>query len=239
MRVGIIQSCYVPWRGYFDFINSVDLFVVFDDVQYPVGRSWRNRNQIKTRAGTAWITVPVASRSERMPIDQVTIAVTDKPWAVTHRNVLKENLGAAPFFAHAIALWEEGIATGEQYISRLNVRLLRAICQYLGVTTPIVLARDYNATGAKTERLINLLKSVGAGTYLSGPSAKGYLDEEQFRRHRIGLEYKSYDYPPYPQLWGPFAGAVSVLDLIANCGPESRAFIKSSTPDQVAVPCAN
>lgn len=236
MRVGIIQSCYIPWRGYFDFVASVDLFVIFDDVQYPVGRSWRNRNQVKTKDGLNWLTVPVRAKSEKLPIDQVLISNTDKPWQLTHRNLLRDAFRPAPFGGDALALWEEGIAAADTHISQLNVRLTSIVAKYLGITTPLVLARDYAATGAKTERLINLLRKVEATSYISGPSAQGYIDEDMFRDNHIQLEYKTYDYRPYPQLWGTFEGAVTTLDLIANCGPDSRRFLESATPNRVAVP---
>lgn len=89
--------------------------------------------------------------------------------------------------------------------------------------------------GTKTDRLIDLSKKLNATTYLSGPSADAYLDKEAFRRNGIRLEYKSYDYEPYPQLWGPFEGAVTVLDLIANCGPAAKNHIRSRTPDKVVI----
>jgi hypothetical protein len=133
-------------------------------------------------------------------------------------------------------IWEEGIAAGDRTISQLNIRLTKLICAYLQITTPLVMSRDYAVTGAKTERLIQLLKQVGATVYLSGPTAQGYLDENLFRESGINLEYKTYDYPPYPQLWGEFVGTVTVLDLIANTGPEARRFLKSTTPNRVAVP---
>jgi len=139
MRVGIVQSCYIPWRGYFDFINSVDLFIVLDDIRYPVGRSWRNRNQIKTKHGLTWLTVPVAAGSHKLSIDQVMIAKTTKPWATHQHNLLRESLGKAPFFQDALALWEAVIDAGEPTISRLNVRLIRSICSYLQIRTPLVL----------------------------------------------------------------------------------------------------
>lgn len=235
MRVGIIQSCYIPWRGYFDFINSVDLFIVYDDVQYPVGRSWRNRNQVKTKHGLQWLTVPVQSKSAKLAIDEVRIANMEKSWQTGHRAVLKEALATAPYFSDAIALWEEAVSHEDTLISDLNVRLIRAICRYLGISTPIAMSRQYGVTGAKTQRLINLLRKVDATSYLSGPSAKGYLDENLFREHQIRLEYKTYDYMPYPQLFGNFEGTVTVLDLLANCGPEARGFITSQTPNVVAV----
>jgi hypothetical protein len=226
----------MPWRGYFDFIGSVDLFVVLDDVQYPVGRSWRNRNQVKTKDGLRWMTVPVESTSEKLSIDQVRIAKTNKPWQTTHRNLLREALQKAQFGEEALHLWEDAVSAGDGKISELNVRLLTSICRYFGIMTPLVSARQYQAAGTKTERLLNIIEAAGATAYLSGPSAQGYLDESMFRKRNIRLEYKTYDYVPYPQLWGPFEGRVSVIDLIANCGGKGREMLRSHTPNEVAVP---
>jgi hypothetical protein len=226
----------MPWRGYFDFISSVDLFVVLDDVQYPVGRSWRNRNQVKTKDGLKWMTVPVQSTSEKLPIDQVLIARPDKPWQTKHRHLLQEALQKAEFGEEALQLWEDAIAAGDVKISELNIRLMKNICRYFGITTPLVSARQYKAVGTKTERLLNIIEATGATSYLSGPSARGYIDESMFRKRSIRLEYKTYDYLPYPQLWGPFEGSVSVIDLVANCGPKSRDLIRTRTPNEVAVP---
>ncbi len=235
MRVGIIQSCYVPWRGYFDFIASVDLFVFYDDVQFSMG-NWRNRNRLKTRNGLKWLTVPVQARAGELPIDQVRIGRTARPWQEAHRNLLRDALLHAPFSDVAFSLWEEGVSARDVYISKLNVRLTKILCNYLGITTPLVMAHDYHTSGAKSARLISLLREVGATSYLTGPGAKGYIDEAIFRENGIRLEYKTYDYPPYPQLWGEFEGAVSILDLIANCGPDAKYLLKSSKMNQVAVP---
>jgi len=235
MRVGVIQSSYIPWRGYFDFIASVDLFVIYDDVQFSMG-SWRNRNQFKTRNGLKWLTVPVQAKAGGLPIDQVRIARTMKPWQEAHRNFLRDALMPAPFSDVALSLWERAISGQDILISQLNIRLTRILCGYFGIVTPLAIARDYPTTGAKSARLISLLREVGATIYLSGPSAKGYLDEEAFRQNGIRLEYKSYDYPPYPQLWGEYEGAVSVLDLIANCGPGSRRLLQSTNANEIAVP---
>lgn len=232
-RVGIIQSSYIPWRGYFDFINSVNLFVIYDDVQYSTG-SWRNRNQIKTKTMLKWLTIPVKTKLG-LAIDQVSIAHHNKPWQDTHYRILKESLEAAPFFLDAIQIWQEGIAAKDINLSQLNIRLIQLICSYLQITTPIVMSRDYAVRGTKTERLINLLQKLNATVYLSGPSAKEYLDENLFRAAGISLEYKTYHYDSYPQLWGEFVGTVSVLDLIANTGKEARHFLKSKTPNLVVV----
>ena len=233
MRVGVIQSSYVPWRGYFDFIRSVDVFVFYDDVQYSSG-SWRNRNQLKTATGLKWLTVPVKRRFGQA-IDETEIEYAH-PWQEQNRGLLKASLGRAPFYADASALWERGVADRPDLLSRLNVSLTKLICDYLGISTRLEHSRSLNLTGARTERLISLLTRLGARTYLSGPSAASYLDLEKFREAGIRLEYKSYDYVPYPQQWGEFAGTVSVLDLIANAGSRAGEYLNSTTPDIVVVP---
>lgn len=230
----MIQSCYVPWRGYFDFIASVDLFVIYDCVQYTV-RDWRNRNQLKTPSGLKWLTVPVKA-SRTSAVDEVTIASPPKPWREEHAHQLESALGSAPHFDTAMGVWSRAVAAGDTHLSALNVRLTKLLCAELGIATPLVLSRELGAQGARTERLLDILKKVQATHYLSGPSARGYIDEAQFRAAGIALEYKSYDYEPYPQLHGEFQGTVTVLDLIANVGPEARRFLKSRTPDVTAVP---
>lgn len=234
MRVGVIQSCYIPWRGYFDFIASVDLFVIYDDVQYSKG-SWRNRNRLKMCDGLRWITVPV-DVGGKPSIDEVVIVDRGKSWRNQHRELLTASLRQAPYFSEMIQLWLGVVENGSQNLSQLNVALIRSVCSYLRIGTPIISSRDYHLSGMATSRLIELLLKLGARSYLSGPNARGYLDEEQFRKHRIRLEYKSYNYEPYPQQWGAFADGITVLDLIANCGSDAVKFLRSGVSDVVAVP---
>lgn len=233
MRVGAIQSCYVPWRGYFDFIASCDVFVIYDDVQYSTG-GFRNRNRVKLPSGLRWITVPVAHRfGDR--IDQVRIGSSCAPWRETHRRLLRESFARAPHGADALALWEDGVASPVDRLTPLNVGLLERVMAYLGIGTRLVHSADLAPAGRSTGRLIDLLRKVGARTYLSGPSARAYLDESAFRDAGIGLEFKTYDYAPYPQSWGAFEDAVTILDLVAHCGPRAREHLASRTPNEVAV----
>ena len=239
MRVGIIQSCYVPWRGYFDFIASVDKFVFYDDVQYT-RRDWRNRNQLKTAAGLVWISVPVkyASRGTETIDRTEVVYASDEDWQGRHLNLLRQHYSQAPHYAAAQRLLEDAFAFNDRTISELNVRLTRSICECLGIHTEFLHAPALQAEGQKTERLIEILRKVGATRYLSGASADAYLDKQAFADSGIALEYKSYDYLPYGQLWGEFAGTVSILDLIANCGPGSRDYLRSQSADRIVVPAA-
>lgn len=233
MKVGIIQSNYIPWRGYFDFIASVDLFIFHDDLQYTKG-DWRNRNRIKIANDLKWLSVPVKYLKTSQLIVETTIDYSTA-WQKAHINQFRAAYSKAPFVHEALYILETAFAHRDNTISQLNVRIIKLLCSYLKITTKLRMSNEYCPTGNKTERLINLLTKAGATSYLSGPAAKAYLDEDAFRKAGIGLSYKSYIYEPYPQQWGDFEGAVTVLDLIANCGPESKKYLKSKIPDEVVI----
>lgn len=233
MRVGVIQSCFIPWRGYFDFIASVDLFVFYDDVQYSKN-GWRNRNRIKTPEGSSWITVPVRHRSLSQLICDTEID-DRSDWRAAHMRIWEKYYPAAPYHGDVCAILGDLGRGTVNTISELNTTLTRTIGDYLNIGTRMILSSELELSGTKTDRLLKLLLKVGATSYLSGPSADAYLDKAAFRRAGIRLEYKTYDYEPYPQLWGEFDGAVTVLDLIANCGPMSKDLIRSKTPNTIVV----
>lgn len=233
LRVAAIQSSFIPWRGYFDFIANVDLFVFLDDVQYTV-RDWRNRNKIKTQMGVEWLTVPVIHDHRSQLVTETRICY-DVPWEKKHRGAWSANYRAAQYFYEVMQLVGNLEKTQDSTISEFNIRLTRRICEYLEIKTPMILSSELSLQGSKTERLIDLLRKLNATTYLSGPSADAYLDKHLFRQNGIRLEYKSYDYAPYPQLWGDFIGEVTVLDLIANCGPDAKNLIRTRTPDRVVI----
>jgi hypothetical protein len=233
LKVAVIQSSFIPWRGYFDFIAGVDVFVFLDDVQYSKN-GWRNRNRIKTPRSTRWITVPVRHCSLSQLICESEID-DQNDWRESHIHLWRENYGTTPYYGDVMGLiGDMGRATFDT-ISELNIALTKKIADYLQIRTRTMLSSELQLSGTKTDRLIDLLKKLNATTYLSGPSADAYLDRGVFSRNGIRLEYKSYDYESYPQLWGPFEGAVTVLDLIANCGPDAKSHIRSRTPDRVIV----
>jgi len=231
-KVAILQSNYIPWRGYFDFINSVDLFVFFDDVQYT-RRDWRSRNKIKTAQGPIWLTVPVLfSQAEPTAVNQTRIDYSSN-WRTKHLRSVEQSYSAAPFFKNYFDKYAECINRDADTISKLNQTLIRWICGELAITTELIDSQMLSPQGQKTDRLLDILSKVGATTYISGPAAKDYIENDKFKTKSIGLQYKTYVYKPYPQLYGEFEGSVTVLDLLFNCGPESRSFLSSETPNEV------
>lgn len=231
-RIAIVQSSYIPWKGYFDLINLVDEFVLFDDVQFT-RRDWRNRNRIKTANGSHWLTIPVVSKGRFFQrIDET--AVADGDWADLHWRSIELAYRKAPHFdryAETVEGWYRQ-AAGETALSRINHLFLSGLCGLLGITTPFTWSRDYGGEGQKTERLVGICQAAGATAYLSGPSARDYMEPERFERAGIALEYMDYSgYPEYPQRHGPFEHAVSILDLLFNVGPDAPACMKSFRKD--------
>jgi hypothetical protein len=223
MKVGIIQSNFLPWRGYFDFIRQVDLFILHDDLQYTKG-DWRNRNKIKTPGGLQWITVPVHYHHTDQLIEDTTVD-DSKPWARNMLNKIRNSYLKAPHFEPYFSGLSNLLLDSPASISDLNLRLIKWVCSMLEIDTPIVFSHEYHPQGAKTERLIGILKQVEATTYLSGPAAQAYLEPDLFEQAGIRLEYKVYDYPEYEQLYPPFDPAVSVIDLLFMMGKESKNYL--------------
>jgi len=227
--VAIVQSCYIPWRGYFDLIASVDEFILYDDRQFT-RRDWRNRNRIKTPQGTRWLTIPVETKGRyHQRIDETLIE--DPGWPDQHRKTLTHNYAAAPHFADYRVLLESlyGAAKSEPRLSSINRQFIEAIAGALGITTTLSWSTDYEVDGAKTDRLVALCRAANATHYLSGPRARSYLDEGAFADAGIRLTYFDYSgYPEYEQLYPPFEHAVTILDLLFHTGPEAPRYLKSS-----------
>lgn len=221
-RVAILQSSYIPWKGYFDLIARVDEFILYDDVQYTKN-DWRNRNRIKTRAGAAWLTIPVLCKGKfGQKICEAEIG--DRRWAARHWKSLQTCYARADGFP-AVAptirdLYEH--AAEERSLSRVNRLFLSALCGLLGIATRITRSSDYELRGDRTERLVHLCEQAGATEYLTGPAARAYLEEERFAARGIAVRWMSYaGYPEYRQLHTPpFIHEVSILDLLFNVGAE-------------------
>ena len=224
-RIAIVQSSYVPWKGYFDLMNSVDVFVLFDDVQFT-RRDWRNRNRIKTTHGLQWLTIPVANKGNFLAAIN-SMSVSDPEWARRHWKTIAANYARAPFFrTYAPALEEMYLGCTHTRLSDVNRRFLAGLAGLLGIRTPLVRSSDFRLAEGKTERLVGICQQAGATMYLSGPAAAAYIDEQQFRDAGIDLRYFAYDgYPEYHQLFPPFEHRVSVIDLILNEGPNATRFM--------------
>lgn len=225
-RVAILQSNYIPWKGYFDMINMVDLFIFHDDLQYTHG-DWRNRNLIKASNGLKWLSIPCGINEKRLIHE---VQLTNFSWQRDHWNLIVENYRKAGYFKIYRSFFEK-IYLGQKWknLSDLNQHIIMSISrEILGINhIQFDDSRNYKLTKKNAERVNELLLKCKADTYLSGPTAKSYLPEN-FMKNEIILEWMDYsDYPEYNQLYPPFAHNVSIIDLIFNEGENAIKFMKS------------
>lgn len=224
LRVAAVQSNYIPWKGYFDLIHDVDLFVFYDDNQYT-SRDWRNRNRIKTAAGPLWLSIPVGHDRDRLIHD---VTIPDAAWQAKHLQTLTQNCAKCPHFAR-YRPWLEHIYLERRWdnLSAFNHHVTEHIArEFLGVRTRFEDSRRYAAEGQKLDRMVDLVHKTGATHYLSGPAARDYIVPGRFEASGITLEWKDYTgYPEYAQRWPPFEHGVSILDLLFNAGPDAPWYI--------------
>ncbi len=222
--VVILQSNYIPWKGYFDLINSADEFIFLDDVQYTV-RDWRNRNRIKTVTGLKWLTIPIGNKRDRN-INEVYFS--DERWKQKHLQQLKLAYMQAPYFRDTKDLIEDVYNNPTNSLSEFNQYSIKKIAAWLGIKTVFKDSITFYAKKKSTDRLIDILIKTGATHYLSGPAGKEYIDSNLFEKAGIELEYFDYSgYIEYPQLYPPFVHQVTILDLIFNTGPKAMQYLKS------------
>jgi len=223
-RVGIIQSNYLPWKGYFDIIHDCDVFVFYDDVQFTKN-DWRNRNRVKTPRGAGWLTIPVGTDLGRRICD---VRIADRAWQTKHYKTLLQLYRKAAYFDRYRAFIDHVyLERSWDNLSELNQFLIRAIARdHLGICVEFRTSSELPGSGGRQERVLELCKAVDAEVYVSGPAAKAYLDTELFRRDGIDVVWKDYaGYPEYTQFHPPFEHGVTVLDLLFHAGPHAPAYI--------------
>jgi hypothetical protein len=224
MRVAINQSNYLPWKGYFDIINDVDLFIFYDDVQFTKN-SWRNRNKIKAPTGAHWITVPVGDGIHRRICD---VAIKDDRWQTKHAKTFRQLYGAARHFADYRAFLDR-LYANERWdsLSRLNQFAITTIArEFLGIKARFATSSDFERSGSGQDAVLHLLNQVSADVYVSGPAGQAYLEPARFQAAGIRIEWKDYaGYPEYAQSHPPFDHNVTILDLLFHIGQEAPEYI--------------
>lgn len=230
-KIAILQSNYIPWKGYFDMIAAVDEFILYDDMQYTKN-DWRNRNKIKTPKGLEWLSIPVGQNIERKIRE---VHIPDSRWQQKHWRTLEANYRRAKYFDD-VAAWLQPLyaSCAHENLSSLNRIFIEAICRYLGIATKISNSWDYGLVEGKTERLADLCVQAGGSEYISGPAARDYIEESVLKENGLKLTWFEYaGYPEYTQLWGDFSHNVSILDLIFNCGKESPHYMRYVEHDSI------
>jgi len=226
-KIAILQSNYIPWKGYFDLMNQVDDFVIYDCVQYTKN-DWRNRNQIKSKNGLQWLTIPVSVKSSSQLINETEVANT--LWIDKHMKAIAQTYAKSAYYKEyadeILAIFEA--ARSLTKLSDINLLFIKWINKKLGIATNIHSSTDFNLEEDRIDRLVSICEQLNADCYLSGPAAKNYLEESRFTDKSITVEWMDYSgYPAYLQFGENFEHAVSVLDLLFHVGSDSKNHLKT------------
>lgn len=230
MILSINQPAYLPWLGYFNRIARSDLHIVLDDVQIErnTNTSFTNRNKIRTSQGWIWLTVPIRRSNEHGDEIINRVQVDGSHWANKHLRSLVQSYSRAPHFSMHRDWLESFYSKQWIYLALLLRESTSYLLDSLGITTPLLFSSEMKITGQKSELILNLCKQVGATTYVSGPFGRDYLNATAFEAAGIGLEFDDYEHPIYPQLHAGFERYMSVVDLLFNCGEDSRKILLST-----------
>ncbi len=227
MKIVISQPMFFPWIGLFEQIILADTYVHYDTVQFPIGRSFMNRVQIKTSNGSQWLTMPV-KRQGIQSIDQVEIDY-NQPWQDKHIKTLHQNYSKSKFFAEMLDLVSSIYSRNFRYISELNICAIESISRYFDIDCQFISSSEYTFVSSSSELLLDITKSLNGTKYITGHGAKNYLKHSIFEDKGISVEYMDYQKITYPQLYGEFTPFVSIIDLISNLGKDGKRVMISKT----------
>ena len=222
---------FFPWIGIFEQMRLADVFIHYDNALLPQGRSFVTRVRVKAHQGKGWLAMPVKRKGlGRQPINSVQV-IDSTDWRKSHLRTLQMEYARAPYRDDMLAIVEEVYLYETSFCSALNIFAAEKIANYFDLPCQFIHSSDYPFQDGKCEKLINLVRTLGGDTYITGHGALNYLDYELFEVNHIQVKFMDYQLIPYPQLHGAFDAYVSILDLIANQGNAGKRFIASEAVD--------
>ena len=228
MKVVVSQPMFLPWPGLLEQARLADVFVHYDDVQLPQGRSFMSRVQVRTQAGSKWLTAPLDRKGSGRNIDE-TLLAKDDGWRQQHMQTLRHAYGRASFAEQMFAIAHDIYSIETRNLAMFNAESIEKMASFFGLQTQFYRSSKLNIGGRSSRRLIDICRHFGASEYITGHGASNYLDHDAFEAAGIDVSYMKYECTPYPQLHGAFTPYVSALDLVANCGRNGAQFIRSGT----------
>jgi len=223
------QPNFIPWPGFFYKLLNADVLVLLDDVQFPLGTSWVNRNRLKNAEGAFWLTVPVWKTGKGKQLIKEVEICNEKDWQRKHYRSLIHAYKNAPYFREHLDFFEQIYQQKWNRLLDLNLTILDYLLAALGIDQRPILSSSLNLTSKGVELLIQICEKLGAHSYIALSTSKNHINEEAFRQRGINVKYIKFKPPIYPQLWGDFLPNLSIVDLLLNCGPKALDIIKKIT----------
>jgi hypothetical protein len=214
---------YLPYPGFFHKLSMADVFIIMDDVQYD--KRFTNRNRILVPQGPLWISVPIV-KEDKFHENRFIRINNSIEWRSDHMKKIRNSYANAPFFHLYERRLEEVYGKDWGLLFELDFELVKKAAEWLEIKTKMVKESELEVRGTSTDRLVNACKAVGADTYVSGIGGRNYMDEAAFSKSGLQVVYQDYHPTPYRQRFtSAFVPDLSIIDLLANVGPDSTRVI--------------
>jgi len=227
MIVTTHQPIFLPWPGFFFKAMKSDCMVLLDNVQFPRGRGWVNRNRLKNEQGELWLTVPVWKKGRGLQIIREVEICYETEWTRKHLKSVRQSYAHAPYLNDYLPTLESIYDKNNHKLAELNLNIIKFLWEALALKTDLYLQSELGVTGKGTELIINICKHLQADTYLTFSIVEKHLDVPLINHSGLQIEFCNFQPPVYPQLWGEFIYNLSTLDMLLNCGERSRYIISS------------
>ena len=219
---------YIPWIPYFFKLIQSDIFIFFDDVQYPRSKNYNNRNFIKTSQGKSLLSISLKNRSDLLNINKIEIN-NEINWQKKHWKSIYLNYKNSQIFRKYEKYFEELYLNKKwQYISDFNIELIKLISKLCNLETNFFNSSQLNLADCDIEqKIIKIITSFKANIYISGKGlgSMRHLNVDNLKKNNIQLKYCSYIDYSYKQLHGEFIKDCSILDLFFNLGEDSKKYL--------------
>lgn len=231
--ISIHQPAYLPWLGYLDRIRRSDLFIFLDTVQFQKN-SFQNRNKVRTAQGSTWLTVPVQTRDHLGHKLHELLIDNRQNWRRKHWQTIMQSYARAPHARELFSWLEPFYGIESTYLADFCFDMLKQHVAAFGIVTPLKRARDMPDPGShKSDLVLDLCRSCGAQTYLSGPLGRNYLDLDAFAAAGIAVVFDSFQHPVYPQNYPGFESHMAAIDFLANVEQPAAAMVRTAGDSQM------
>jgi len=215
MIVTIHQPDFLPWLGFFDRWKKSDLFIVLDDVQF-IRRGWQHRDKIKTDNGVKWLTVSINKKGNYLSQLRHIKLNDNIDWKKQHIELIQRVYSKAKNFLNIFENLNNIYLKNHILLIDLNMDFLKYCAQELSIKTPFIFSSSLNIKSVGTQRLVELINSVGGDKYLTGIGSKEYLKENLFQERNIKVLWQKFEHPVYNQMYGAFEKNLSIIDYLFN-----------------------
>lgn len=214
MKVGIMQPYFIPYIGYWQLMNAVDKYVVYDDVKY-IKKSWINRNRILVNGIPKDINILLADASQNKNINETTV-INNPVYITKSLRKIEYAYKKAPYFKEVFPLVEDIFWCGEENVVAYLMNSFKIICEYLDIRTEIFLSSkvDKNCNLKGQDKILDICESLNADQYYNATGGKALYSFRAFEEGRIKLIFLQTDNIVYKQFKNEFQSNLSILDVM-------------------------